>query len=252
MFKEERKETIIELLKKRKFASVRELCSVLFASEPTIRRDLTVLEREGLIRRSHGGAMLVEDELFRPLGFRKNSMQPEKRAIAQKAVELISEGAVLFVDASTTALNLIPLLQGRKVTVISNGLAALSLMQELKVPAKCTGGDLLTDSMCFVGRAAEQYIAALRADILFYSVSCLNEMGEITDYSEEETYLRREMLRCARKKVLLLDSSKYGKTATFPVATIEETDYVISGMSCPKALKGRCNWICVDDEKVKV
>lgn len=245
MFKSERQEKIIAILKERDYAGVRLLCSLLFASEPTIRRDLSALEREGLIRRSHGGAMLVRDEISRPLAFRQEAMQAEKRRIAQKAAELIPQGALLFIDASTTAGHLIPLLKGKEVTVVTNGLATLNLLQEQKIRAKCIGGDLLHSSMCFAGRSAEQFIADLHADLLFFSVSCLNEDGEITDYSEEETYLRRALLKQARKRILLLDHSKYQKTATFHLCTLEEIDCIITDLPKIPACPDSCQWLKV-------
>lgn len=245
MFKSERQEKIIELLKGRDYASVRLLCSLLFASEPTIRRDLTALEQEGLIRRSHGGAMLVRDELSRPLAFRKETMQAEKRRIAQRAAELVPQGAVLFIDASTTATHLIPHLKDKNVTVITNGLATLNLLQEQKIKAKCIGGDLLHSSMCFAGRAAERFIEELHADLLFFSISSLNEQGEITDYSEEETYLRQALLKHARKRILLLDHSKFSKTATFRLCTLEEIDGIITDLAPVKPLADSLDWIQV-------
>lgn len=243
MFKSERQEKIIEFLKERDYASVQSLCSLLFASEPTIRRDLSALEREGLIRRSHGGAMLVRDEISRPLAFRQETMQAEKRKIAQKAAELIPQGAILFIDASTTAVHLIPHLRSKDVTVLTNGLAALNLLQQQKIKAKCIGGDLLHSSMCFAGRAAEQFISDIHADLLFFSVSCLNSQGEITDYSEEETYLRKVLLKQARKRILLLDHSKYQKTATFHLCTLKEIDCIVTDLPKIPVCPDSCQWI---------
>ncbi len=245
MFKSERQEKIIKLLKERDYASVQLLCSLLFASEPTIRRDLTALEREGLIRRSHGGAMLVRDEISRPLAFRQETMQAEKRKIAQKAAELIPQGAVLFIDGSTTAFHLIPHLAGKEVTVITNGLATLNFLQEQKIKAKCIGGDLLHSSMCFVGRSAEQFISDIHADLLFFSVSCLNHLGEITDYSEEETYLRKALMKQARKRILLMDHSKFSKTATFHLCTLQEIDGIITDLPKIPTCPDSCQWIKV-------
>lgn len=245
MFKSERQEKIIELLKEREYASVRLLCSILFASEPTLRRDLTALEREGLIRRSHGGAMLVRDELSRPLAFRKETMQAEKRRIAQRAAALIPQGAVIFIDASTTAAHLIPHLKDKNATVITNGLATLNLLQEQKIKAKCIGGDLLHTSMCFTGRAAERFIQELYADLLFFSISSLNSQGEITDYSEEETYLRQALLKHARKRILLLDHSKFSKTATYRLGTLDDIDSIITDLPKIPACPDSCQWISV-------
>ncbi len=245
MFKSERQERIIALLKEREYMGVGELGRLLYASEPTIRRDLSALEQEGLIRRSHGGAILVRDEITRPLAFRRELMQKEKRQIARQAARLIPDGSVIFIDGSTTACHLIPLLRGREVLVITNGLAALDLLQEMKIPAKCIGGDLIHSSMCFAGRAAEEYLETLHADFLFFSVSSLNEQGEITDYSEEETHLRRAMLKRAAKRILLLDHSKFQKTATFRLCSLKELDGIITDLPKIPTCPDSCQWIKV-------
>lgn len=245
MFKSERQQRIIALLKEQEYMGVGELGRLLYVSEPTIRRDLSALEKEGIIRRSHGGAILLRDEITRPLAFRREMMQKEKRKIARAAAEIIPDGSVIFIDGSTTACHLIPFLRGRAVTVITNGLAALDLLQELKIPAKCIGGDLIHSSMCFAGRSAEEYVGSIYADFLFFSVSCLNEKGEITDYSEEETHLRKIMLKRAAKRILLLDHSKFQKNATFRLCTLADIDSIITDHNPIPSFSESLEWIQV-------
>ena len=103
----------------------------------------------------------------------------------------------------------------------------------MKIPAKCIGGDLIHSSMCFAGRAAEEYLETLHADFLFFSVSSLNEQGEITDYSEEETHLRRAMLKRAAKSYFLCDSSKIGKRNLFTVCHRNDLDGIFCDAKLP-------------------
>ncbi|MBQ8894591.1 MAG: DeoR/GlpR transcriptional regulator [Clostridia bacterium] len=240
MFKDQRKEKIIELLQEREYISVETLCRLLYASAPTVRRDLTLLEKEGFLKRSHGGAMLIRSDSYRPLAFRAGSMLQEKRRIAKGAAALIPDGAVIFIDGSTTAAAIIAHLREKQgITVITNGLNAMNLLQEYKISAKCTGGDLLPGSGCFAGRMAERFVESVNADWLFFSTSSVT--GAITDYSEPETYLRQTMLRQAAKKVFLFDHTKWGKTATFNVAALGEMDYIVSDLPAPKGLEEK--WI---------
>lgn len=239
MFKDERKEKIIQLLQEREYVSVETLCRLLYASAPTVRRDLTVLEKEGVLKRSHGGATLLRSGSYRPLAFRAGSMLQEKRRIARAAAAMVEEGMVVLIDGSTTAAAVIPYLREKKgVTVVTNGLSALNLLQEYKINAKCTGGDLLVGSGCFAGRMAERFLTSIRADLLLFSTSSVTAEW-ISDYSEPETYLRQTMLERAEKRIYLCDRSKIGKAATFSVAATGEMDGILSDAAAPVGAEAR-------------
>lgn len=234
MMKDERKEEIIQILNEHRFASVHDLCKLLYASEATIRRDLTALEKDGIIHRSHGGAVLLQDSLRQPIAFRAESMKSEKRRIARAAVSLVSDGDILFLDTSTTVMYMIGYLREKKnITVVTNGLPALNQLREYQIPSKCVGGDLHTDSAGFVGYQAIRFVSEIHVDLMFFSTPAIDALGRITDYSEEETYIRREMLRNAKKSVFLFDSTKFEKTASFHVAHLSDIHYVISDMELP-------------------
>ena len=103
MLKEERLLKIIDILEKEKFATVEHLSELLYFSRPTIRRDLSVLEREGRIRRSHGGAILSADtDSDVPIGFRSGRKHSEKLRMCRAAVDFVSENDVIFIDGSST------------------------------------------------------------------------------------------------------------------------------------------------------
>lgn len=245
MLKDERKEKIIEILKMRDYASVRYLCSALYASAPTVRRDLAAMEAEGLLRRSHGGAVLMRDDgVYRPLAFRAESMQREKRRIAQAAAGLVPDGTLLFLDASTTAASIIPCLREKRgIQVVTNGLSAMTMLQKYGIPTKCTGGDLLNGTSGLVGSRAIEFISYFNADICFFSTSSVDEAGRITDFSERENDLRRAMLAHARKSVYLFDHSKYGKTALYNLTTFDKVDTVVTDLAPPEGVS--CQWIQV-------
>lgn len=235
---------ILQLLTEHGYISVKELCKLLYVSEPTIRRNLAKLEKEGLIRRSHGGACPISNDLWAPLPFCCSSMQGAKKRIAQAAAPLIEDDSIILIDTSTTAMSLIPLLRKKKnITVITNGLPALNLLQAYHIKAKCTGGDLKTESMGFVGPQAQRFVSMLHADWMFFSPPCVSTLGEITDHSEEETYLRMAMLDSSKQSVFMFDQSKYGKIATFQVSDFDHVDYVITNMDAALFSHFRCKTI---------
>lgn len=242
-----RKRKILDLLTEHRYMSVKELCRLLYVSEPTVRRDLTALEKEGLVLRSHGGASLSATELRQPLLLRRGMMQKEKRLIGKAAADLLEDGCIIFLDTSTTAMSLIPELRAKKdITVITNGLPALNLLQSYHVKTKCTGGSLSPESMGFVGYQAEHFVSMLRADFMFFSTPSLAADGLISDHSEPETYLRLAMLESAKKSVFLFDQTKYGKIASFKVSDLNHIDYAITDMPSDLFTQYSCHTISIN------
>lgn len=235
-----REKAIVQLLEERGYISVQELSKCLYVSQPTVRRALTDLEREGIVQRSHGGVTLASNGLAKPMSFRAESMQREKRSIARAAVDMVDNGNVIFLDTSTTARYLINYLRNkRNITVITNSLPALTLLQNNNITAKCTGGDLNDESQGFVGHHAEQYISDIYADVFFFSTPCISSTGRISDYSEQETYIRKLMLKNSKNKVFLFHSAKFNQNATFTICDLHEVDYLISNMDLPSKFPDR-------------
>ena len=231
MFNIERQEKILEILRKRKSVTVQKLAELVYASESTIRRDLTELEKGGQIRRTFGGAVL-EETLTKevPLLLRQSQNHHMKEQIAKKAVEHIKNGQVIFMDASSTVSHLVPLLsQFKGLTVITNSPQTSIALGKANVRNFCTGGFLLENSIAYVGQHAENFLRHIHADIMFFSCRGYQpETGEITDSSIEESELRTVMLKQAKKKVFLCDSSKFGKEYLYSLCNREEIDAIIS------------------------
>lgn len=226
-----REKMIIQLLEERGYISVQELSKCLYISQPTVRRALTDLEREGIVQRSHGGVTFASNGVPRPMSFRAESMQKEKRLIARAALEMVEDGNTVFLDTSTTVRYLINYLRNkRNLTVITNSLPALTLLQHNNIAAKCTGGDLNDESLGFVGHHAEKYISGIYADVFFFSTPCISNTGRISDYSEQETYIRKLMLQNSKKRIFLFHSAKFNQNATYTICDLHEVDYLISDM----------------------
>ena len=243
MLKNQRHREIIEILKAEGFAEVKDLEKRLYASQPTIRRDLTFLEKQGFVKRSHGGAIIADDKNNTPLPFRKGTKAKEKARICKLAATLITPGSLIFVDGSSTASHIADHIQKKdNVTVVTNGYPICSVLSESDVQVFSTGGRLLKNSMAFVGRHAEEALGKFNADVMFFSSSSFSDDGIISDYSEEETALRIKMRQGAKKAVFLCDSSKFGKCSAFRVFSMDEIDYIVSDEELSDGLLSSCGY----------
>ena len=230
MFDYERQASITDLLKRKGSMTTAELAATLYVSEATIRRDLAKLEQTGQLRRTHGGAMIIagpDTEI--PLLLRDRVNDTAKQAIAAKAITRIADGDTVMLDASSTVFRVIPLLaQKQNLTVVTNGPKATIELAARHIRTLATGGVVLSNSLAFVGREAEQFIRSVNADVLLISCRGLSPDGYLTDSSLEEANIRKEMLRHARRKYLLCDTSKVGTSYTYNICHVDELDGWIS------------------------
>ena len=240
MLKNERQQQIIDILKQNSFATVANLSKELYASPPTIRRDLAILEDEGYVKRCHGGAMILDGNTNPPLYFRREQQAQEKNRMCKIAATLINDGETLFLDGSTSVFHLGDYLdKDKNITVITNGLPLVTSLSETGLKIYSTGGRLLRESLAFIGTSAEKTVRGYNADVLFFSVASLSDDGILSDWSEEEAMLRIEMSKCAKKRVLLCDSSKLSKTSTFKLFDLSEVDFIITDKKLPDNLISR-------------
>ena len=241
MLKNERHTEILEILKRDRFAAVRDLGEAVHASQPTIRRDLDFLERKGYVRRSHGCVVIADGRINTPVPFRKGTMSKEKMNICRLASSLIQQGQTIFIDASTTAFYLSEFLPNdADLTVITNGLTLCRSLSEKKIRTFSTGGRLVRESEAFVGSIAEETVKGLYTDIMFFSSSSLDNDGTISDYSEEETSLRKVMRSMSQKTVFLCDSGKLPSRSAFKVFSLCDIDYFVSNERISSSLADSC------------
>ena len=230
----ERQQTIIKYLKEKRFASIKELSSIVFASEASVRRDVKLLESKGLLKQIYGGVVLPEYEnSVVPVRLREGSNSVIKDELAKRASEELFDGATVIFDGSSTVRRIIKYIDKyRNLKIITNNVQIFDENLSSDVKLYCTGGLYLPTSGIFVGSGAESYINGINADILFFSSQALSDDGEISDVSEEETSLRRVMLLRSKRRIFLADSSKLGERRTFTVCTKDDVDKII----CDKVL----------------
>jgi len=227
----ERQEEILEILNKNKSATVEELAAELFVSGATIRRDLRSMEKQGLIKRSHGGAMpfksSAEESAF---AIREQENTSAKKSIANLAVKLIKNGDSLFIDSSTTTGALISMFNNFKyLTVTTTGLRnALLLSQTDNVKIYIAGGQIQNHSNSIIGSDTMDYISRIHSDISFVSCSGVTIENGFTDSSIEQAKLKQQMRKNSAKLAMLCDSTKFGKTFLCTDFNFDDIDYLIT------------------------
>ena len=212
---DERDKAILKLLLKEKQVTVKELAAQLYISEPSVRRDLARLEKQHLVKRVHGGAMIEKDALSKnkiPFAIRELEDSDAKVEIAKKAIELVQDNDVIFLDASTSAYSIIPFLPTKKnITVVTNGVRALERLAEYEINTISTGGNLIGSRKVLVGEPAYRTIESINANIAFFSCRGIADDGFLTDIAADENYVRKLMIQHSKKSYLLCASNKFGK-----------------------------------------
>ena len=230
MLKEERYDKIIEILEEEKYISVQELSKRLYVSLPTIRRDLTELQKRKLIIRSHAGAKIINtSHAVAPLNFRKATNSVEKRKLCKAAAKLVNEGDVIFIDASTTTLQIAEFLRDKKnITVITNGIPLATLLISNGIKTYSTGGEIFSNSLAHYGSFSEDFIQKFNIDTLILSSHGVNEKGMLIDPSLPETQIRKVALNQSRKTIFLCDKSKFELSAPYNLISIKKMDYIVT------------------------
>lgn len=235
----ERHRRILEELKRNPEITVKELARLLCVSEPTVRRDFTELHRKGIITKIYGGAILNQGAADREIPFflRENEKSTAKAEMGARAASLVQDGMVVMLDGSTSAYHLIPYLARKKdLIVITSGAKTAVALAEANIRTFCTGGQMLIHSFSYIGAEAENFIRKINADILFFSCHGLNDKGQMSDRASEEVNLRKVMFSVCQKKILLCDSSKFGKTYFYNMGHVRDLDGIISETALPPSL----------------
>ena len=227
----ERRQLIMDKIKQDKKVYVSELSQLFRVTEETVRRDLEKLEGDTLLRRSYGGAVLNEQKASEDLSFLKRSTinSETKEYIAQKAQNLISDGDTIMVDSSTTCLALLHHLQNHQdITIITNSIRLAYDFSTSPFRIISTGGSLRANSMALTGSATCTALERYYADIALISCKGIHEQLGVMESNEEESVVKQVMLAQAKKSLLLIDSSKFDKTAFVKTCELSAIDTLVT------------------------
>jgi len=221
---------IIETIKTKKYIGVNELASIIFMSPSSVRRELSALERKGLVTRTHGGVKIIDSNNAVPnFVLRSHQNVLEKKIIALKAIKMIKEGDVIFLDGSTSSYFIADYLSEFKhITVITNGIDTLSLLSHHNVNAYSTGGKISPENpSALVGHYAESMIDSIHSNLAFFSCQSLNSEGVVSDCYEEENEIRKKMIKNTDKSVFLCDSTKLNRNSAHILCGINDVNAVV-------------------------
>lgn len=226
MSTELRHRQILDLVEKKGVVSVEALAETLFISPSSIRRDLAVLASQGLLKRSHGGAIAassIDQEL--PISYRINEQRENKRIIGKLAATLVKDNDFVFLDSSTTTQHMVPFLSYKvDLTVFSNGAqTTLMLGQNSNHRVYSTGGLLRRHTSSYVGDIVCESLSKYNVNKMFFSCTSIDIENGITTANEDEAALRRFIMKRSKSNILLIDSSKFDRAA---FCTISGFDFI--------------------------
>lgn len=232
MLAQQRRQHIFEDIEASGVASVRELAQRFEVSTITVVRDLQELEQEGLIRRVHGGAISVRGASYEPpFSIREARLSEEKQRIAQKAVELITDGDSLILDVGTTTLEIARALKGKRnlTILVTNLRAALELANQSAIQVIVAGGKLRTSELSLVGHLTEETLRSFQVDKALIGVGGITMEHGLTEFNFDEAGTKRVMLERARQKIVVADHTKFGQVMLTTVAPLNIIDLLITG-----------------------
>lgn len=236
---EERQHRISEYLQTVEFASLEEIAGKVDASVSTIRRDLSLLEAVGNVRRTHGGARILtprSDEFT--FSSRDTHQLVEKEAIGRACAELINANQSVIVDAGTTVYHVARYLESKSPQIITNSLPVANLFASAnKVEVVVSGGVIYPRLGVLVGPLAVDAFSKIHADIAIMSAGglCLdgitNSHGLLID-------IQRAMIKGAGKVILCVDHTKFGRQSLLPLCGLDSIDTIVTDDAAPAELVG--------------
>jgi DeoR family transcriptional regulator, fructose operon transcriptional repressor len=236
MLAAERQQRILELVRSRRTVSITDLATELNSSASTISRDLASLSAAGWIWRVRGGATYPAGLGVDPPAARERQRGVEaKDAIARRAADLIQEGQVVFLEASTTVAAMGRYLRpfGRLSVVTNDIFLAAELSEVVGIETIVTGGLLRHSTLALVGPMVEQFLDSIHVDIVFTGISALDLEAGLSTGNLLEAETKRKLFMSGQHVVGLADHSKFGKVAFARLGPLTRLDMLITDHLAP-------------------
>ena len=234
----ERQLLIQSLIKEKQTVKVDELAKKLKVSSNTIRRDLTMLEKQGVLKRTQGGAILseVQSSMRQSFDLRSGKLLTEKEMIGKCAATLVKPGSTIILDAGTTTQQLASNLYNiEPLTVATNSLeVGYSLMSLPNVTVILSGGIVLSSSRSLTGLPAETFFSQIHADQLFLATCGVSLEKGLTNRNMHEIPIKQKMIEVAKEVILLADHEKFGEVALCPFAPLTCVHKIVTDENAPQ------------------
>lgn len=226
-----RQSEIYHMVKERSVMKVRDIISLFDVSAATIRKDLTLLEESGLLRRTHGEVHAIAQNGLQMTPFEARSFLciEAKRKIAQAAAQQINDGESIILDSGSTTAEIAKLLVDRKnLTVITNSLPVALALSSSAVTVIIVGGMFLGQNISIQGPDAEAFLQQIEADKAFISATGVRNNIGLTASNPLEASIKKCMIHAAHKVYAVLDSSKFSIGSINLFADFSEIDTLIT------------------------
>ncbi len=226
----ERENQIINKLRAMRFVTIDVLSAELAVSAMTIRRDLDKLEEQHILKRTHGGAILLKHlEMEIPYSEKELTHSEEKLRIAKEAFSMVDDCDVIFFDSGTTTYQLALLLKEKpNITAITNDVNIANTLYPYIAKTVIVPGEIQKSTGTIVGSAVVKFISDIHVDWVFVGTNSINPSWEIFAPTFEKAASKKAMIKAANQSVLLTDSSKFGKNSLSRVCSVSDFDFIIT------------------------
>ncbi|MHC8510042.1 MAG: DeoR/GlpR family DNA-binding transcription regulator [Rhodospirillales bacterium] len=242
----ERHARILEALARDQFVTVPGMAGACRVSEMTMRRDLDKLAEIGRLERTHGGAASLSSnaslgfDLLEPRFESRTAVHTEEKAsIARAAARLIEPEQTIALDIGSSTFALARRIAETPLNVFTSSLKIAAYLAEKRPNVYVPAGQVAGSEPSLIGHQAVKHLRTFRFDVAFIGVSSVSENG-FYDYSLEDANIKRTLIECAERAVVLIDSSKFGRISVEHVAGFEAVDTVISEARPPAWLRKAC------------
>ncbi len=227
----ERRNAILAKLSAEGKVIVADLSREFDVTEETIRRDLEKLDKEGVVKKTYGGAIANESlNTDLPFNVRKRTNVLQKQQIAEKIADLIHDGDYIMLDASSTAIFVVKSIKNRKnITLVTNSVEILlELADKTDWNVLSTGGALKKGALALVGTSAERMIRGFHVDLAVCSSKGVDLNMGITDSNEKDSEIKQAIFAAADRKILAVDSSKFDKISFVKVCEMSDVNTIVT------------------------
>jgi DeoR/GlpR family transcriptional regulator of sugar metabolism len=249
----ERHSRIVDMANRSGRVTIPEICKAFLISDMTARRDLAELDRRGLLRRVHGGAVANLGRSYEPpFENRESKNQAVKAIIGRSAAGLVLNGDSISLDVGTTTLEIVPGLKGKSnLTIVTSclpiaNLIVQTLALEVDVRLILSGGILRPREHSMIGGIPQMVFEQLHVDKAFIGVAGVSPDDGLTEYNIDDSEIKKVLLRSAREKIVVADGSKFGVTTFASIGPLTAIDRIVTDHSAPTAIIERIRKLDVD------